>query len=783
MEPLHVRAADAQTHALQATLGHYRLKSEDATPRKMLRTLKRVATASITCFETHKQLSSHQTFLLKKLSLKAYTKEDISEIRHVCENLVYIIQLPHDRGTYTTALRLLSTIAAAPDPIAFLLLERHIHPILRNVLEVSPHLPPQGSTALLLLLEHLSTRHQLSIARHTLFGLTGRETIDAHQLDAAEKACYDLVKLAEASHSEMWVRMMVQDLLALVAKHPKLGFVLLQEGLYSRVYRIANHNTDGAAPSKLSRRLARLATEGSPEMASMRREMTIMLSKSSFTPEEAVKCRDVLSALLHAVLDGSPESQLTPPTRLLEDVARSKSPASRMLTEEDFYAAIEELWARGNTSVDTLYQLVKGLLDERLVAARKQVEASGLLSSIPASTADELLETFQDLLIICRNHEVYDEGTVETAVEILLLAATASENLSLLLMDPTLIDQYAEIWNGHSGAPRSRRVSHLLIVIRRHQTRIELQNADTLISRLKHTREWSGLDSDNIKPLVQTLLSCAADPELHHLHVTAINALFELAKSPADCAAALLFPEFSRTLKVATEASEIDEEGVLASKGLLKRAITALRVEIQVQDRLPRITTLSEMTLVTAPEMAGELEKLVRGLLRLCREELASENEVLISTLIKALLVVGTGGVVGREILSTAGGYSLLSSSKFTTKNSHQSSFVNALQDFMHDTEATIDSLMQLSELQFDDERRLHTVTHRLVQICRLDLTPWSTMRAIELLGSLTKRSEAVFVDALRNEEISGPLRRLGNHEQARIALPIGRILRTLYSA
>lgn len=318
MERLHIRAAEAQSHALKATLEYQREKSDDAPPRKMLRTLKRVATASITCFETHKQLSSHQSFLMRKLSLRTYTKEDISEIRRVCENLVYIIQwvflldipctlinpycrLPHDRGTYSTALRLLSTIASAPDPVAFLLLERHIHPILRTVLETSAHLPQQGSTALLLLLEHLSTRHQLSVSRHTIFGLAARETIDASQMGEVEKACSDLIDLVEDPHSEIWVQMMVRDLLALVAKHPKLGFVLLQDELYERVYTIANDHAEGVAPGKLSRRLARLAAEGSSEMASIRREVTILLSKSSLSSEEAAHCRYVLSTLLHSI--------------------------------------------------------------------------------------------------------------------------------------------------------------------------------------------------------------------------------------------------------------------------------------------------------------------------------------------------------------------------------------------------------------------------------------------------------------------------------------------------
>ena len=198
-------------------------------------------------------------------------------------------------------MRLLSTIAAAPDPIAFILLERHIHPILRNVLETSAHLPQQSAVALLILLEHLSTRHQLSISRQLIFSLMKLETIDVSQMLSAEKACSGLISLANNSHSEIWVRMMVQDLLALVAKHPTLGFVLLHEGLYGRVYRIANERADGAVPSKLSRRLARLAAEGSPEMANIRREMTILLAKTSFSPEDAAKCRQILQDLLYAI--------------------------------------------------------------------------------------------------------------------------------------------------------------------------------------------------------------------------------------------------------------------------------------------------------------------------------------------------------------------------------------------------------------------------------------------------------------------------------------------------
>jgi len=102
---------------------------------------------------------------------------------------------------------------------------------------------------------------------------------------------------------------------------------------------------------------------------------------------------------------------------------------------------------------------------------------------------------------------VYDEITTEVAVEILTLAAT-TDKLLPFLVDPSLVDQYVEIWEGVSAAPRSQQVTHLLELIRHHQTQEDIRNADVLISRLKHTREWSGLHSDNIKPIVHTLLSC-----------------------------------------------------------------------------------------------------------------------------------------------------------------------------------------------------------------------------------------------------------------------------------
>ena len=89
--------------------------------------------------------------------------------------------------------------------------------------------------------------------------------------------------------------------------------------------------------------------------------------------------------------------------RLLEDVARAKSPGSRMLTEAELYAEIEELWARGLTSIDALYNSVKSLMNERLAAARVDVITASQLRAIPVDRKDQLITIFQDLLNICRN--------------------------------------------------------------------------------------------------------------------------------------------------------------------------------------------------------------------------------------------------------------------------------------------------------------------------------------------------------------------------------------------
>jgi hypothetical protein len=101
---------------------------------------------------------------------------------------------------------------------------------------------------------------------------------------------------------------------------------------------------------------------------------------------------------------------------------------------------------------------------------------------------------------------IYDEETVDKAANILIKATAAPETISLLLLDASLIDQYPQILDGATNSIQAKR---LVKVIPKLQDRKQLRDAETLVSRLKHTRTWSGLDSDNIRPLCQTLVSSA----------------------------------------------------------------------------------------------------------------------------------------------------------------------------------------------------------------------------------------------------------------------------------
>lgn len=109
------------------------------------------------------------------------------------------------------------------------------------------------------------------------------------------------------------------------------------------------------------------------------------------------------------------------------------------------------------------------------------------------------------------------------------------------------------------------------------------------------------------------------DPELYYLHPVAIDAMLDLVKSPADCAAALLFPEFAESLKTTMMISAKDTGNIIVSKRALKEGLAALRIEIQVRDELPRISELSGMASLTSVTVAEEFKELVEDLVRLGR--------------------------------------------------------------------------------------------------------------------------------------------------------------------
>jgi hypothetical protein len=99
----------------------------------------------------------------------------------------------------------------------------------------------------------------------------------------------------------------------------------------------------------------------------------------------------------------------------------------------------------------------------------------------------------------------------------------------------------------------------------------------------------------------------------------AINALLDLAKSPADCAAALLLPEFAPLLKEVTVNIPTKEEEVTASSMALAKAVVALRVQMQLRDDLPRLLELSELPTITPSKTVQEIMGHVRRLVGLCR--------------------------------------------------------------------------------------------------------------------------------------------------------------------
>ncbi|KAG8811922.1 hypothetical protein FRC19_003491, partial [Serendipita sp. 401] len=421
---------DVQPHVLEV-----QYKAETGTPKQVLKTLKRAYSSSVSCFETHIRLSSYQATLNKKLARKTLSDDDIQQIRRICENLIYIIQGPHDRNTYSVTLRLLSNVASSSDHVAFILCERHISSILRRVLEVSTDLPGPKVAALLQLLDHVHIRHRLSETRQRLSNAVRRQYPSADDISAAEEGCRELIELVRsASQTEIWVKMMVQDLLYLVAKQPNISFVLLEPSIYPHVAKIATSNFQGRSSGKLLRRLQRLVAESSPEILSLRKTLYPILAKGFIEEAGRPLLRELCQKLFRLVQRGSPHERLAC-LGLLETIAQTVTTIpeafqiSWVLAEPDFYETIEKMWAlgpRSPVSVDQLYALVKQSLLNRLASARTLVQSqtkgeetpqTTLPSNhtrIPSTTTDSnstlssrqtsfMVATFRDLLSICNS--------------------------------------------------------------------------------------------------------------------------------------------------------------------------------------------------------------------------------------------------------------------------------------------------------------------------------------------------------------------------------------------
>jgi hypothetical protein len=200
------------------------------------------------------------------------------------------------------ALKLLSSVATAPDPIAFILHERHIGPVLRHALESPTQPAVDKANALLHLLDHLEIRHSLSVVRQIITDVTSKPNPNAAHIISVEGACRALTSLLRDGHQEVWVKLMIQDLFATVAKHPSTGFLLLEDDIYPFAVKVAGGDIERlASNNKLSRRLARLIAEDSPVVRDMRTEIIPMLVEPVLDKRDIILAREVCSNLIRLI--------------------------------------------------------------------------------------------------------------------------------------------------------------------------------------------------------------------------------------------------------------------------------------------------------------------------------------------------------------------------------------------------------------------------------------------------------------------------------------------------
>ncbi|KAG8808937.1 hypothetical protein FRC17_003693 [Serendipita sp. 399] len=838
----HLSIEDIQLHALEVPY-----KAETGTPKQMLKSLKRVYSSSLSCLETHIRLASYQSTLTKILSRKVLSNNDIQEIRRICESLVYIIQLPHDKKTYSTALKLLSSIASSSDPVAFLLCERHISPVLGRALETSTDIPRQKAAALIQLLDHVHFRHRLSETRHKLSNAMQGLYPSAEDISAVEEGCRQLIELVRsASKGEVWVRMMVQDLLYLVAKQPGVSFVLLESDIYPYVAKIATSNLQARSSGKFPRLLQRLVAENDPEIVSLRKVLYPILAKVSIEDVNRPELRKICHRLLHLVQTGHPYER-TACVSLLETIAQTSnaSPDSFqvawVLTEVDFYEMVEKMWAMGpklSVSVDRLYALVKRALTYRLASARiiiksqpkfartsdstmltnhEEASSANLESTItlPIDQHNFLLATFRDLLSVCNSPDVYDEESVNAAIAVLLEALEAHESISLLLLDPTLLPLYEVLADihliptGRTSTPNARR---LYDGIKRLGTRKGFKEAKNLIGRLKHTRNWSGLDSENIRPLCETLVTYATDPNLSQFRDSALESLIDLTNSPPPCATVLLEPQFAKRIR-GISVPALPESVPPSSKTIpalmmderpkaleLANRMSVLALQQELRDNIPQLLVLSDHPSSFRHKKMDteEYRATIDNLLFLYRQK--EQDSTIFRIIVKSFLIIATGNDMGLDFLLSSGSDVIFflreatSSSSSTPLNPNSEAVFDALHDLIRHLEIEADQLLQRSpplrssmdrsryKDTFENERELahaQALCWRLINICRLDLVERFTSSAVELLGSLVKSSETVYTLFLIDLKLRDALGSLGEQNEA-LSSSVGRILSLL---
>jgi hypothetical protein len=194
-------------------------------------------------------------------------------------------------------LRLLSSIAAASDPIAFILTERHINPILRLTLEQTLHLPQQPVLELSSLLDHVTIRHVISTARHDLASLAEKAILDAAEINHAIETCRKLIDVAQAPGAELWVKLIISDIFSFMVKRPALSHVLLDKSLHRDVVNLAQLSE--LASGKLARRLSRLRLSNDGVMARAKQEIEPLMGKNKLSRQEQGVVRDLCNAMFH----------------------------------------------------------------------------------------------------------------------------------------------------------------------------------------------------------------------------------------------------------------------------------------------------------------------------------------------------------------------------------------------------------------------------------------------------------------------------------------------------